>query len=71
MIKKMEECCAPEEWKAHKAKKKIMMGAGLTVVGALWWANTIGMIKLEPFWPIIATAAGIVMIVKGLCLKMK
>lgn len=67
MKKGMEECCPPE-W---MAKKKIMCGLGLTIVGALWWANTINMIKLEPFWPIIATAVGIVFIAKGLLLKMK
>ena len=67
MKKGMEECCT-EDW---MAKKKIMMGLGVTIVGALWWANTTGMIKLEPFWPIIVTAAGIVFIAKGLLIKMK
>jgi hypothetical protein len=67
---KMGDCCSPEMWRAPKAKRKISFGAGLTVIGALWWANSTGMITLEPFWPIIVTAVGIVMVGLGLYLKM-
>lgn len=67
MMKKGKEECCEYEW---MAKKKIMMGLGVTVVGLLWWANSTGMIKLEPFWPIIVTVAGVVFIAKGLYMKM-
>jgi hypothetical protein len=72
--KKMEECCSPEmaqHWMYKKVKKEVMLGGWLTVVGGLWWANTLGMISLEPFWPIITTATGILVILKAFWMKKK
>jgi hypothetical protein len=51
-----------EDWK----KKKMFMGLVLIVFGIVWYMRDTGAITLEPFWPIIAMLAGLLLIVKAL-----
>lgn len=56
-------------WAYRRATANARMGFGITLIGTLWWANSIGAIILEPFWPIMLTLAGILWFLKGMLLK--
>jgi hypothetical protein len=51
-----------EDWK----KKKMFMGLVLLVFGIVWYMRDTGAITMEPFWPIIAVLAGLLLFVKAL-----
>ena len=44
----------------------MFMGFVLLVFGIIWYLNDIGSIVLEPFWPIIAILAGLLVMFKAL-----
>jgi tellurite resistance protein TehA-like permease len=47
-------------------RKKMFMGIVLLVFGFIWYLNETGSIILEPFWPIIAILAGVLLILKAM-----
>ena len=49
------------DWK----KKKMFIGFVLLVFGLVWYARDTGAIVLEPFWPIMAMLAGLLLIIKA------
>lgn len=46
-------------------KMKLCCGLALIVFGFLWYLRDIGAIYLEPFWPIMAILAGLVVFFKA------
>jgi len=54
-----------EYWK----RKKMFMGLVLLVFGIIWYLKDTGAIYLEPFWPIIAMLAGLLLIFKALVMS--
>jgi hypothetical protein len=56
-----------EDWK----KKKMFMGIVLLIFGIIWYMRNTGAITLEPFWPIMAMLAGLLIIVKTLVMHSK
>jgi len=56
-------CC--EDWQ----KRKIFLGVIILIFGLIWYLRDTGSITLEPFWPIIAMLAGIVILIKAFLFK--
>jgi uncharacterized membrane protein len=46
-------------------KMKMLMGLAILVFGLLWYLRDTGAIYLEPFWPIMAMLAGLLLIIKA------
>ena len=51
--------------------KKIFWGVIIFVVGLAWYAQDTGLIKLEPFWPIVLMLIGLLFVLKGVFGKQK
>jgi hypothetical protein len=53
--------CCEEDWQ----KKKIFWGVLILLFGVIWYLNSTGQIKLEPFWPIVVMVFGLILICKA------
>ncbi len=52
-------------WGQHK----MFAGAGLIVLGVLWYLKNVGTIPAAMFWPIVFGFAGLALLIKGWWLK--
>lgn len=49
-------------------KEEDVHGLVLLAFGIIWYMNETGAITLEPFWPIMAMLAGLLLIVKAIAM---
>ena len=45
--------------------RKIFWGLVVFIVGFAWYAQETGLIRLEPFWPIMLMLVGFLLVIKG------
>jgi glucan phosphoethanolaminetransferase (alkaline phosphatase superfamily) len=49
--------------------KMVFCGVVILLFGILWYLRDTNYIALEPFWPIVAMLAGLIMVLKGFMFK--